>query len=110
MVPPGRSRPSASAASIIFTAIRSFTEPPGLRYSTLASTVAAMPSVTRFNRTNGVSPIRSTTESANFISLGMAHILTEQVSLASRVAGTNGRHEDVTVRDRQDHTLEERVR
>ena len=38
IVPPGLSSPEASAASIIRTAIRSFTEPPGLRYSTLAST------------------------------------------------------------------------
>ena len=38
IVPPGWSSPEASAASIIRVAIRSFTEPPGLRYSTLAST------------------------------------------------------------------------
>ena len=38
IVPPGWSSPEASAASIIRSAIRSFTEPPGLRYSTLAST------------------------------------------------------------------------
>ena len=38
IVPPGCSSPEASAASIIRVAIRSFTEPPGLRYSTLAST------------------------------------------------------------------------
>jgi lysophospholipase L1-like esterase len=42
----GLSSPDASAASIIRTAIRSFTEPPGLKYSTLARTVARMPSVT----------------------------------------------------------------
>ena len=40
----GRSAPDASAASIIRSAIRSFTEPPGLKYSTLASTVACKPS------------------------------------------------------------------
>ena len=39
MVPPGSSSPDASAASTIRSAIRSFTEPPGLRYSTLASTM-----------------------------------------------------------------------
>ena len=48
-----------SAASTMRVAIRSFDEPPGFRYSTFASTVAAMPSVTRFNRTRGVSPTRS---------------------------------------------------
>jgi len=37
------------------------TEPPGLKYSTLASTVALMPSVTLFSRTRGVSPMMSTT-------------------------------------------------
>ena len=37
IVPPGRSSPDSSAASIIRTAMRSFTEPPGLTYSTLAS-------------------------------------------------------------------------
>ena len=63
IVPPGCSAPEASASSIIRTAMRSFTEPPGLKYSTFATTVAAMPSVTERSRTSGVSPIRSTTES-----------------------------------------------
>src|SRR5690606_38815658 len=40
--------------------------PPGLRYSTLASTVAAMPFVTELSRTSGVSPTRSSTVSAYF--------------------------------------------
>ena len=40
IVPPGLSSPDASAASIMRRAMRSFTDPPGLRYSTLASTVA----------------------------------------------------------------------
>ena len=43
MVPPGFSSPEASAASTICRAMRSFTDPPGLRYSTLASTVQATP-------------------------------------------------------------------
>ena len=38
IVPPGLSRPSRSAASIIRTAMRSFTDPPGFRYSTFART------------------------------------------------------------------------
>ena len=38
IVPPGWSSPEASAASIMRMAMRSFTEPPGLRYSTLART------------------------------------------------------------------------
>src|SRR5215469_13797402 len=38
MMPPGFSSPDCSAASIMRSAIRSLTEPPGLKYSTLAST------------------------------------------------------------------------
>ena len=38
IVAPGLSTPRASASSIIATAGRSLTEPPGLTYSTLAST------------------------------------------------------------------------
>src|SRR5262249_38602576 len=41
IVPPGRSAPEASAASTMRSAIRSFTDPPGLKYSTLASTAGA---------------------------------------------------------------------
>ena len=37
MVPPGRSSPSRSAASIIDTAIRSLTDPPGFTCSSLAT-------------------------------------------------------------------------
>src|SRR4029078_700235 len=67
IVPPGWSSPEASAASIIRAAIRSFTEPPGLRYSTFASTsgVAAPSggSGVRFRRTRGVLPTRSSSDS-----------------------------------------------
>ncbi len=66
MVPPGCSSPEASAASTIFTAMRSFTDPPGFRYSTLASTVALIPSVTWLSRTRGVPPMRSRTVLAYF--------------------------------------------
>ena len=38
IVPPGLSRPSRSAASIIGSPIRSFTEPPGLSISSFART------------------------------------------------------------------------
>jgi hypothetical protein len=62
MVPPGCSDPSRSAASIIRTAIRSFTEPPGLRYSTLASTRGVASPGTRDSRTSGVLPISSVSE------------------------------------------------
>src|SRR3954447_3105155 len=59
IVPPGRSSPLASAASIILSAMRSFTEPPGFRYSTFARIVAARPSVTDESRTSGVPPTSS---------------------------------------------------
>ena len=48
IVPPGFSRPSCSAASIMATAGRSLTLPPGLSISSLATTVQDRPSVTRF--------------------------------------------------------------
>ena len=67
IVPPGRSSPDASAASIMRSAMRSFTLPPGLRYSTLASTSGRRPAVTAFSLTSGVFPTRSITCSANRI-------------------------------------------
>src|SRR5215217_6744217 len=56
IVPPGLSRPSASAASTIFIATRSLIEPPGLKYSTLATTCGFRPAAIRDSRTSGVSP------------------------------------------------------
>src|SRR5688572_21067891 len=64
MVPPGFKAPLRSAASTIATPMRSFTLPPGLRDSTLASTVAEPSRGSRRRRTSGVPPIRSSTESA----------------------------------------------
>src|SRR2546422_6033905 len=54
--PPGLRRPSRSAASIIATPMRSFTDPPGLKNSALAYTGVRIPCVTRFSRTSGVQP------------------------------------------------------
>ena len=65
IVPPGLSAPLCSAASIMRSAMRSFTEPPGLKYSTLARTVAWMPSVTLLSLTSGVLPTRLIIESWN---------------------------------------------
>src|SRR3954451_19971495 len=62
IVPPGCSSPDASAASTIRVAIRSFTEPPGFMYSTLASTSGLAPSVVRSSLTSGVLPTRSRSE------------------------------------------------
>ncbi len=59
IVPPGRSFPSRSAASIIGRPIRSFTEPPGLRYSSFASSCAPPRGVSLSSRTIGVEPTSS---------------------------------------------------
>ena len=60
IVPPGFSRPVRSASSIMWIAIRSLIELPGLKVSILASTVAlTTPLVIRLMRTIGVSPIAS---------------------------------------------------
>ena len=56
IVVPGLTRPSFSAASIMATAMRSFTLPSGLQNSHLASTVARQPSAIRRKRTSGVFP------------------------------------------------------
>ncbi len=67
MVPPGCSSPEASAASIMRVAIRSFTEPPGLRYSIFASTIGASGWSLRSSSdveslSSGVLPMRSRRE------------------------------------------------
>src|SRR5215213_2350002 len=56
---PGSIRPSASAASIIATPIRSLTLPPGLCDSSLAISSAPQSGATRVSRTIGVLPTRS---------------------------------------------------
>src|SRR6266508_4856357 len=63
IVPPGASCPAASARSTMASPIRSFTDPPGLRYSTLARTAGASPRLTRARRTSGVPPMVSRIES-----------------------------------------------
>ena len=60
IVPPGFSLPALSASSIIFTAMRSLIELPGLVVSILASTSAlTTPLGMRLRRTSGVLPIVS---------------------------------------------------
>ena len=59
--------PAFSAASIMATAMLSFTLEPGLKNSNFANTLACAPSVTRFNFTNGVLPTNSVTLFAMFI-------------------------------------------
>jgi hypothetical protein len=69
MMVSGLIRPACSAASIIATPMRSLTLFPGLKNSSLATTSATAPSVTRFSRTSGVLPINSVTFSAMLIYL-----------------------------------------
>ena len=64
MVPPGSSSPSRSAASIIVTAMRSLTLPPGLSISSLATSSQRASGTARRNLDSGVLPTRSRTESA----------------------------------------------
>ena len=61
MVEPGFNLPSFSAASIIASAILSFTEPAGLKYSSFTKTLALRPSSLSIfeTSTNGVLPINS---------------------------------------------------
>ena len=60
--------PACSAASIMASAIRSFTLLPGLKNSSLTAICAFKPSVRRFNFTKGVLPISSVILFAIFIS------------------------------------------
>jgi hypothetical protein len=53
----GSIRPSASAASIMARAMRSFTQLRGLNDSSLTTTSAAAPRVKRRMRTSGVDPM-----------------------------------------------------
>src|SRR5262249_9986195 len=60
IVPPGLRSPARSASSIIFTAMRSLIELPGLNVSIFARTVPlTTPLVMRLMRTIGVSPMAS---------------------------------------------------
>ena len=63
----GLTWPSRSAASIIATPMRSFTLEAGLNISSLATTSATQPSVTRFSLTSGVPPTSSVTSLATRI-------------------------------------------
>src|SRR5687768_1034347 len=110
MVPPGLSSPDFSAASIIRAAIRSLTLPPGLTYSTLASTSGLRPSATAFSRTSGVLPIRSVTCSTysttgSFKVLGDAARLTRA---AEPGASRDGQRFDTCAQRRLDERGENR--
>src|SRR6266404_289075 len=61
IVPPGFSFPSRSAASIIGRPMRSFTEPPGFRYSSFARICAPPRGESFSSRTIGVAPTSSST-------------------------------------------------
>jgi hypothetical protein len=59
VVRPGSILPSASAASIMATPMRSFTLPAGLYASSFPSSSAPQSGATRVRRTSGVPPTRS---------------------------------------------------
>ena len=70
MVPPGLSRPFRSASSIIFRAMRSLVEWPGLNVSSFTSTSAlTSPRVMACIRTIGVPPMVSRIVSQIFFTL-----------------------------------------
>lgn len=72
-VPPGFKIPAFSASSIIFTAIRSFTELPGLVVSTFAKTKAGISFVSLLILMSGVFPIVSST----LLKIRMQEVLTK---------------------------------
>src|SRR5690348_6601101 len=80
IVPPGRRRPSRSAASIMRMATRSLIDPPGLKYSTFATSCGARPSPMRLRRISGVSPTVSRIES----------LMSEEVPVVAGMAATIG--------------------
>src|SRR4051794_22709420 len=63
IVPPGRRRPSRSAASMSFRATRSLIEPPGLNDSSFATICGASPCPIRLRRMSGVLPTVSRIDS-----------------------------------------------
>src|SRR5262245_5906716 len=65
-VAPGLSTPRRSASSIIPTAVRSLTLPPGLSDSIFPSTTAPPAFGRRLSRTSGVPPTTSSTDAATF--------------------------------------------
>ena len=95
---PGSIAPSRSAASIIATPMRSFTEPPGFMYSSLATTSASISSPIRRKGTMGVSPMASETSRANrlrFSPLGLRAPMDldpgDQLGGQSSLPGVNSR-------------------
>src|SRR3954471_9039299 len=78
IVPPGFSSPSRSAASIIASPIRSFTDPPGFRYSSFARIRGPPAGEIASSRTIGVRPTRSRT-------VGYSRAMAEAYVLAGRV-------------------------
>src|SRR5688572_30559856 len=72
IVPPGLSSPRRSASSIITRPMRSLTDPPGLRCSSLPRIVGRRPLLSLESRTSGVLPTRPRTFSAIFTAATLA--------------------------------------
>src|SRR5262252_2291610 len=89
---PGRMRPSCSAASIIASAMRSLTEPPGLNCSHLTHTSAAFGPAScsgrRRSRTSGVPPMSSRMFSTCTEDCGKGYLL-DEVHVRLRVAAVD---------------------
>ena len=94
IVPPGRRSPSRSAASMRASPIRSFSEPPGFRYSSLASTSAPPGGESFCSRTIGVPPTSSST-------VGYRRDMAR--SLVPEVAPAGEDHRGADLLDRRDH-------
>src|SRR3979490_129053 len=87
IVPPGLSRPVRSASSIIFTAMRSLIELPGLNVSSFATTVTpVMPRVILLMRTIGVWPMTSRMLEAIFVIV----LQVREVRVVREVGGVRG--------------------
>src|SRR5690242_1521726 len=98
-VSPECSRPSRSAPSIIATAIRSFIEPDGFRYSSFTHSSAPFAGAHRVRRTSGVFPM------AARIEWRMASIMHEEPSTVVLVEGASDRAAVLALADRRGHDL-----
>src|SRR5215218_8215610 len=95
---PGLTSPASSAASIIATPIRSLTEPPGLKYSSLAQTCPGSPSARRSRRTSGVPPTTADASAPTLIRLtysalfASAHFKPDPAATWVDAVGGSGEH------------------
>src|SRR5947199_6538071 len=87
-------RPSRSAPSIIASAIRSFIEPEGFRYSSLIQSSAPFSGAQRRSRTSGVFPIASRIESTEAMISRGSLVGIDRTKESRERAGDGGDHEE----------------